>query len=69
MIPEISNSNGFPAQLLPLSAVVLISMMKDLFEDWKRHKSDNVENMNKTRIYNRDTMKFEEKNWQDVKVG
>lgn len=69
LIPSISNSNGVPAQLFPLTAVVFISMMKDLFEDWKRHKSDNAENMNKTRIYNTNTKQFEDKNWQDVKVG
>ena len=69
MIPSISNSNGVPAQLFPLTAVVFISMMKDLFEDWKRHKSDNTENMNKTLIFNTTTKQFEEKHWQDVKVG
>lgn len=52
LIPSISNSGGFPAQLLPLTVVVIISMLKDLFEDWKRHKSDNAENMNKTLIFN-----------------
>ena len=69
LIPSISNSNGVPAQLFPLAAVIFISMMKDLFEDWKRHKSDNAENMNKTLIYNKETKQFEEKRWQDVKVG
>jgi len=69
MIPSISNSNGVPAQLFPLTAVVFISMMKDLFEDWKRHKSVNTENMNKTLIFNTTTKQFEEKHWQDVKVG
>ena len=34
--------------LMPLSLVVLVSMIKDAFEDSKRHKSDNMENNNKT---------------------
>lgn len=30
--------------LFPLSVVILVSMIKDIFEDNKRHKSDNEEN-------------------------
>ncbi len=44
MIPIISITNGFPAQIFPLGVVIFISMLKDLFEDWKRHKSDHQEN-------------------------
>jgi len=55
MIPDISNSNGVPAQLFPLTAVVFISMLKDLFEDYKRHKSDKAENTKTTLVYNRAT--------------
>ena len=40
MIPIISITNGFPAQLMPLLVVVFLSMVKDVFEDYKRHKSD-----------------------------
>jgi len=30
--------------LAPLMFVVLVSMIKDAFEDWKRHESDKKEN-------------------------
>jgi hypothetical protein len=30
--------------LTPLAFVLLVSMIKDIIEDVKRHKSDNVEN-------------------------
>lgn len=30
--------------LTPLSFVLIVSMVKDIIEDVKRHKSDNVEN-------------------------
>lgn len=33
--------------LMPLTFVVLVSMVKDIFEDMKRHKSDNIENNKK----------------------
>lgn len=52
---DISNSNGVPAQLFPLAAVVFISMLKDLFEDYKRHKSDTAENTKTTLVYNTGT--------------
>lgn len=37
LIPAISDSNGKPVLLLPLSFVVGISMIKDIFEDRKRY--------------------------------
>lgn len=30
--------------LMPLTFVVIVSMIKDVFEDIQRHKSDNKEN-------------------------
>ena len=35
--------------------VVFISMLKDLFEDYKRHKSDRAENNKTTLVYNRES--------------
>lgn len=52
MIPVISISGGKPAMALPLTFVILVSMVKDLFEDLKRHKSDKNENYKKTLVYN-----------------
>lgn len=36
-IKPISDSGGTPVMLVPLSFVVLVSMIKDIFEDLKRH--------------------------------
>lgn len=47
MIPQISISQGRPTILLPLGFVVLVSMIKDILEDSKRHASDNRENASK----------------------
>jgi hypothetical protein len=46
LIPETSDSEGKPAILIPLSFVVGLSMIKDLYEDVKRHLSDRSENNN-----------------------
>lgn len=40
MIEVISITNGQPVMLLPLTIVVFLSMIKDGFEDYKRHKED-----------------------------
>jgi len=45
MIPQISISGGFPVIFVPLSMVVAVSALKDLFEDLKRRKSDNEINL------------------------
>ena len=47
MIPQITISQGMPTILMPLSFVVLVSMVKDIIEDAKRHSSDNRENKSK----------------------
>jgi phospholipid-transporting ATPase len=44
MVPVISISGGKPAMLAPLIVVIMLTMIKDIFEDYKRHKSDNSEN-------------------------
>jgi hypothetical protein len=47
LYPPITDSPGYPALILPLGFVVSLSMLKDLYEDVKRHKSDNRENNGK----------------------
>ena len=43
-VPLITISEGIPTMALPLTFVVILSMIKDAFEDYKRHKSDDKEN-------------------------
>lgn len=50
----ISITDGQPVQALPLIFVVLISMVKDAFEDYKRAKSDKEENDAKATVYDPD---------------
>jgi len=44
-------------------------MIKDAYEDYKRHKSDKSENESLCQVYNRDSDQFETVQWQQVKVG
>jgi phospholipid-transporting ATPase len=50
IIPPISITNGQPAILLPLLFVCAVSGIKDLFEDIKRHRADDMENNRQTLI-------------------
>jgi len=55
---------------MPLSTVVLVSMIKDAFEDYKRSVNDKTENVEKKAVrFNAETGKFEKTEWKNVKVG
>lgn len=67
LIKEISTSSGVPVTWAPLMFIIFISALKDLFEDLKRHKSDNEENKRKTKVLRNSI--FEETRWEDLNVG
>lgn len=53
MIEIISISGGKPVMLMPLAFVIGVSMIKDIFEDYKRHKSDRQENFKTALVYDK----------------
>lgn len=53
-IKSISITNGISTNAIPLTVVVLVSMFKDAFEDYKRHVSDREENNRMTNVYDVD---------------
>lgn len=55
--------------LPPLAFVVILSMIKDAYEDYKRARSDRGENLASAFVYNRESKTFETRPWKDVKVG
>jgi hypothetical protein len=63
MIDIISISSGKPVMLIPLSFVIAVSMIKDIFEDYKRHKSDNQENYKQALVYDTATKGFVKMDW------
>ena len=67
-IKDISYSGGNPIILMPLSFVVSLNGLKDIFEDYKRKKSDKKENQSECYIYNKSNG-FEKKKWLDIKLG
>ena len=51
MIPSVTNTEGKPTIYMPLIVIVFISMIKDIFEDLKRYRSDKEENTKKVLVY------------------
>ena len=58
---------GRTASILPLAFVLLVTAIKDAYEDWRRHRSDRVEN-NRTALVLGDEG-FHEKEWKNIRVG
>lgn len=48
MIKPISITSGSPTNLPPLLFLMIVSMVKDFYEDRRRRKSDKVENLRNT---------------------
>lgn len=69
MIKAISISGGKPAMLLPLFFVIVVSMIKDVFEDMKRHTSDKRENLKEVQVWSQKEQRFETKLWRELVVG
>lgn len=66
-IDEISTSGGIPVIFFPLTVIVIVSGLKDLFEDLKRKRSDNEENNRKIKVL--ENGQFVQKTWRDLRVG
>ncbi|KAI3506322.1 hypothetical protein L1887_28679 [Cichorium endivia] len=58
---------GRGASILPLSIVLLVTAIKDAYEDWRRHRSDRIENNRMSSVLVND--RFEQKKWKDIQVG
>jgi phospholipid-transporting ATPase len=63
MIPLISITSGKPIMLLPLTFVIAVSMIKDISEDYKRHKSDRKENMSEVEALDIQSGEFVKTQW------
>lgn len=68
LIPAISNTKGRPATLLPLSAVVFMQAVKDIFEDWQRVQSDTKENSRETILVS-SQLEESKNHWENISPG
>ena len=52
---------------MPLSVIILVSALKDLYEDYKRQMSDREENNRLVKVLSKEG--FVDRAWRDVRVG
>lgn len=55
--------------MMPLAFVVLVSMVKDMIEDYSRYKSDQEENSKETCYSKRGERKFIKSEARSIQVG
>jgi len=53
----------------PLAFVIFVSMLKDAFEDWKRHLNDKKENNGNSNKLSNVGGAVSALKWRDIKVG
>ncbi|XP_042480417.1 phospholipid-transporting ATPase 1 [Macadamia integrifolia] len=58
---------GRGASIMPLAFVLLVTAIKDAYEDWRRHRSDRIENNRFASVMVNG--KFQQKRWKDIQVG
>jgi phospholipid-transporting ATPase len=58
---------GRGASIMPLAFVLLVSAIKDAYEDFRRHRSDRVENNRLALVF--EDHQFREKKWKHIRVG
>lgn len=68
ILPEISNTQNQPLIYIPLLVIVVISMIKDYTEDFKRKKSDREENNREIEVLV-GNVDFVKKKWEDLQIG
>ena len=66
LIPGVAPDGGFATTVTPLSLVVLVSMVKDIFEDRKRRVKDTEENQSPCQCVKRGGDRFEQAKTQDI---
>lgn len=58
---------GRGASIMPLAIVLVVSAVKDAYEDYRRHRSDRIENNRHALVLTRG--EFQQKRWKEIRVG
>ncbi|XP_039060422.1 phospholipid-transporting ATPase 1-like isoform X1 [Hibiscus syriacus] len=65
-LPQLAVFGRF-ASILPLAIVLLVTAVKDAYEDYRRHRADKIENNRLASVLV--NHEFQQKKWKDIQVG
>lgn len=68
-IPAITNTEGYPTVLIPLTFVVFVDGLFGAIEDIARHKADKIANSSFVELYNVQNSELVNTKWADLTVG
>lgn len=57
------------ATIAPLSLVLTLTLCKDAYQDYRRHRSDEEINNRIVKVWNEDVLNFTDKKWMELQVG
>lgn len=67
-IPNVSPTGRYTTAV-PLCCILLVSAVKEIFEDIKRHHADYTVNVTEVLVLNRFARNFTPRKWKDIRVG
>jgi phospholipid-transporting ATPase len=65
-LPFLAVFGGF-SSVLPLAFVLIVTAIKDGYEDWRRHRADRTENNRMADVWQ--DRSFQSKTWKQIRVG
>lgn len=67
-IPNVSPTGRFTTAV-PLAVIMMVSAIKEMFEDVKRHRADNLVNTTEAEVVNKASGTIMKTKWKDIAVG
>jgi len=68
-VPSITNTEGYPTVMIPLTFVVVVDSIFAALEDYARHKADKEANSTYVKRYDIHNKDLENLKWSDLEVG
>ena len=67
-IPNVSPTGRY-VTLVPFMVILMLSALKEVIEDWKRHRADDKVNNAIAIVYDKENGKFQKTKWKSLRVG
>ena len=67
-IPNVSPTGRY-VTLVPFMIILMLSALKEVIEDWKRHRADDKVNNATATVFDKEKGTFHDTKWKDLRVG